>query len=569
MDQFKERERLQKKAKQLKQERDKTWLPKYKDLRDNISPNDGQFEGEMQNDGQRRDYRINNPKPLIASGRLAAGMASGLTSKSRPWFELQAPDGVQDTVAVRRWLYAVQEAIRATLAKSNLYNILPQVYHSQGVYGTAAMAALPDANDIVRFTHYPCGTYSLATNEKGQVDTFSRCYGMTPRQMAQRFGLNNLSPQTKKAAEDGDMIWLPVEHLVEPNPDADMNRVDNRSMPWKSTYWESSQDGETRGILRASGFKSFPVMAPRWLVNGNNVYGTGPGDIALGKCKELQLLERDKMRLVGHTANPNRTAPISLKATGGANAVPGGVTWVPDNLVGAAMQPTYIPLPQAIPNLRQEILECEQDIAEVFFEDLFLMLTRSTGNMTAYEVARLQEEKIAMLGPVIERNDDELLDPLLDQVFSILYEQSEPRWLGLLPGAPLIPPPPEELQGIPLRVEYISILAQAQKAVSTGSIERAAQFTGMLMQTGFQDAGDMFNADEAQAAYYGSIGAPPTILRSPDEVAAIRDARNQQILQQQAQEQGKALAEGAKMLAETPTGGDTALSAIIGAASNA
>ena len=141
MDQFAERERLQKKALQMVQERDKTWLPKYKDLRDNISPNDGQFEGDMKNDGQRRDYRINNPKPLVSSGRLAAGMSSGLTSKSRPWFELQAPEGVPNNSNVARWLYAVQEAIRSTLAKSNLYNILPQVYHSQGVYGTAAMSA--------------------------------------------------------------------------------------------------------------------------------------------------------------------------------------------------------------------------------------------------------------------------------------------------------------------------------------------------------------------------------------------------------------------------------------------
>lgn len=565
MDKFQERERLQKKAQQLKQERDSSWLPKYKDLRDNISPNDAQFEGENQNDGKRRDYRINNPKPIVSSQRLAAGMASGLSSKSRPWFELQAPEGVQNTFRVRRWVYTVQEAIRSVLAKSNLYNILPQVYHSEGVYGTAAMAALPDRNDVVRFYHYPCGTYSLANNDKGQVDTFSRCYSMTPRQMAQRFGLNNLSPQTKQAAERGDNIWIPVEHMLEPNPDFDMRRVDNLSMPWKSTYWESSLDGEGQGILRASGFKTFPVMAPRWTVNGVNIYGTGPGDIALGKCRELQLLERDKMRLVQHMAQPNRTAPISLRASGGANMVPGGITWVPDNLAGTTMKPTYVPEAGAIPNIRAEIEACEQDISEIFFEDLFLMITQTDGQMTAYEIARRQEEKMAMLGPVVERNDDELLDPLIDQVFSILYEQSEPRWMGLLPGEPLIPPPPQELEGIALRVEYISVLAQAQKAVSTGSIERAAQFTGMLMQTGFQDAADKFNSDAAQDAYYSSIGAPPTILRGDDEVAAIREARAQQIAQQQAAERGAMLAQQAKTLAETPLEGDTALNAITGA----
>jgi len=563
MDKFTERERLQKKAQQMKQERDKSWTPTYKDLRDNISPNEGQFEGDNKNSGERRDYRINNPKPVVSSLRLAAGMASGLTSKSRPWFELQPPEGTVVTIAVKRWLYAVQEAIRSALAKSNLYNVLPQVYHSQGVYGTAAMAALPDRNDVVRFYHYPCGTYSLATNDRNQVDTFSRCYSMTPRQMAQRFGIANLSASTRQAAERGDNHWITVEHLLEPNPDFDMRYVDNRSMPWRSTYWESARDGENMGILSVSGFQSFPVMAPRWAVNGNNVYGTGPGHAALGKCRELQLLERDKMKLVQHLAQPNRTAPISLKANGGANLVPGGITWVPDTMAGVAMKPTYVPEAGAIPNIRAEIEECENDIREIFFEDLFLMISQLDGQMTAYEIARRQEEKMAMLGPVIERNDDELLDPLIDQVFSILLAQSQPRWMGLLPGEPLIPPPPEELQNITLRVEYISILAQAQKAASTGSIERAVSFTGMLVQQGFQDAADLLNTDAAQAAYFDSVGAPPTMIRGDDEIAAIRQARAEQQQQMLQQQNAAAAAQTAKTLAETPVEGDTALNAIM------
>src|SRR5690554_7759346 len=38
-------------------------------------------------------------------------------------------------------------------------------------------------------------------------------------------------------------------------------------------------------------------------------------------------------------------------------------------------------------------------------------------------------------------------------------------WAGLLPGKPVLPPPPQELAGMDLRVEYTSILAQAQKAL--------------------------------------------------------------------------------------------------------
>lgn len=566
-DHYTELERLQKKAAALKNERDKSWTAIYRDLRAYISPYSAQFEGDITNSGERRDQKINNPKPIRSSERLSAGMSSGMSSKSRPWFEIVRPHDAKDTMPVRRWLYAVQNAIRITLAKTNLYETLEQVYNSQGVYGTAAMSCIPHKEDVIRFTHFPCGSYCLDTNDDGNVDTFYRCEQMTPRQMAQKFGTDNLSEQTKQAAERGDITRVTVHHLIEPNPDADMRYMDNLSMAYKSTYWESNRGGDNCGILRRSGFTHFPMATPRWIVTGNNVYGTGPGIIALPKSRELQKLESDKMRLISHLANPNRTAPVSLKGLGGGSIVPGGINWVPDNLIGMAMQPTYVPDPNAIGNLRAEITECERDIGEAFFEDLFLMITQRDAQMTAYEVAQLQEEKIAMIGPVIERNEKELLDRVITLTFDAMVEQSRPRWLGLLPGEPLIPPPPEELQDMALDVGYVSVLAQAQKSVATSSIQRAAQFTGMLVGAGFEGAGDKFNPDAAQDEYYDAIGAPPTILRGDDEVAAIRQTRAQQQQQAMAMEQGQALAKSAKTLSETPTGGDTALSAIAGAAS--
>ena len=557
----KEAERLSKKGQQLKADRDEKCLPKWKNQRDYLSPADGQFEGDLKNDGKRRDQRINNQKPVRSAKIGAAGMASGLASQSRPWILIQPPQGVPNNSAVQQWLYAVQLSIHGVLARSNFYNILPQVCHSEMVYGTGAMSALPDEEDVVRFYHYPVGTFALATSARGQIDTFYREYSMTPRQIVQQFGKDNCSAQTRLLAEQGQSTDICVCHLIEPNPDADMTKMDNRSMPWKSTYWEDGKQNEC--ILRQSGFKTFPVMAPRWDVNGVNVYGTGPGDVAIGKSQELQLLEADKMRLVQLYARPSLTAPISIRGQG-ANTVPGGITWVPDNLIGVAMRPSYEPNPASLVNVRAEIAECEQDISEAFYEDLFLLISQSEGTMTAYEVAQRKEEKMLMLGPVVERNNDELFDPLIDQVFSIMYEASIPYWMGLREGEPLIPPPPEELQGVPLRVEYVSILSQAQKAVAASGIERAIQFTSLLAQVQ-PDAFDKINSDVAQEEYFTAIGVPPTLLRSQDEVDAIRQARAQQQQQQLMAEQAAQMVDSAKTLSETPTTGDSALTAMIGA----
>jgi len=557
-----EAERVRKKGQQLLADRDSTWIPKWKLMRDYLAPNDGQFDGDLPNEGRRRDQKINNKRPMRSAQIAAAGMASGMASQARPWFNLEAPNGVPRTSAVQRWLFEVQESIRSVLSKSNLYNILPQIFHSQAVYGTAAMCALPDDQDVIRFYHYPVGTFALDTSARGVVDTFYREYTMTPRQMAQQFGKDNLSLNAQGAAERGELKPVCVCHLIEPNPDADMKRVDNKAMPWRSTYWEKG--GNDTMVLRQGGFTAFPIMAPRWDVNGTNVYGTGPGDVALGKSRELQLLEADKLRVVQQYARPATTAPLSMRGQA-ASLVPGGIAWVPDNLVGQAFMPAYTPDPNVLPNIRGEINECIGAISEAFFEDLFLLISQSEGTMTAYEVSQRKEEKMLMLGPVVERNNDELFDPLMDMVFSVMLEQSQPIWMGLLPGTPLIPPPPEELTGVPLTVEYVSILAQAQKAVAVGSIERALQFTSMLVQSGQQDAFDKIDTDQAQEAYYTAVGAPPTMIRDAEQVGAIRQARAQAQAQQQQMEQGMAMAQGAKTLAETPTDGDTALSALVGA----
>lgn len=559
---LKEAERVRRKGLQLLKDRDSMWVPKWKDQRDYLAPNDGQFEGDLQNDGKRRDVKLNNKRPVRSAQIMSAGMATGMASQARDWFVLEAPNGVPRTEAVQQWLYTVQQAIRAVLSKSNLYNILPQVFHSEGVYGTAAMAALPDEQDVVRFHHYPVGTYAIDTSSRGVVDTFYREYTATPRQLVQQFGEENLSVNVKAMAERGELTKVWCCHLIEPNPDADMSRSDNLSMPWRSTYWEKGSTADL--VLRVSGFNAFPVMCPRWDVNGTNVYGAGPGDIALGKSKELQLLESDKLRIVQQIARPATAMPVSMRGQA-SSLVPGGITWLPDNLMGAAAaRPVYEPNPSALPVVAAEVQNCERAIAEAFFEDLFLLISQSEGTMTAYEVAQRKEEKMLMLGPVVERNNDELFDPLMDQVFSIMLEQSTPRWMGLLPGEPLLPPPPEELRGVPLTIEYVSILAQAQKAIAVGSIERALQFTGLLVQSGVQDAFDKIDTDEAQTSYYEAIGAPPTMLRAPEQVAMMRQSRAQAIQQQQLQEQGMAMVQGAKTLAETPTTGDTALAALLG-----
>ncbi|PAP67982.1 portal protein, partial [Pseudomonas aeruginosa] len=183
---------------------------------------------------------------------------------------------------------------------------------------------------------------------------------------------------------------------------------------------------------------------------------------------------------------------------------------------------------------------------------------------TATEINARREEKMAMLGPVVERVDYEGLDPIIERVLGIMLRQSMPIWAGIIDGEPLLPEPPEELGQNVVEADYISILAQAQKAGAVNGLERIAATIGNLSGA-FPEVRDKFDADQWVDEYAEAAGVVPTVIRGDEEVAAIREQRARQ---QQAAEAQQALAsgiEGAKLLSETQVTPDNALGQLLGA----
>jgi hypothetical protein len=133
-------------------------------------------------------------------------------------------------------------------------------------------------------------------------------------------------------------------------------------------------------------------------------------------------------------------------------------------------------------------------------------------DMTAREVEERHSEKVLILGPVMERDNDELFDPLIERTFGIAMRRG------------LIPPPPESLQGQTLKIEYTSILAQAQKLLGTANVEKVGQFIGFCAGMD-PKAMDKFDSDEAIDTYADMHGINPNIIRNKDQVTTLREAR--------------------------------------------
>tara|TARA_R110002050_G_scaffold247646_1_gene385409 strand:- start:782 stop:1459 length:678 start_codon:yes stop_codon:yes gene_type:complete len=214
-------------------------------------------------------------------------------------------------------------------------------------------------------------------------------------------------------------------------------------------------------------------------------------------------------------------------------------------------RPTYEVNPR-LGELQQDIAETQYRIQQGFYADLFQMMTQSDRRqITAREIDERHEEKLLMLGPVLERLHTELLNPLIDRTFNIMARND------------LLPPAPEELGGVTLKVEYISVMAQAQKAIGTGAIERLAGFVGNMAATK-PDVLDKFDADQSVDEYAEMLGVPPKIVVPDDVVQQMRQARQEQMEQQQMMEQASMGAQAAKVMSDADTGGENILTDIIG-----
>lgn len=521
----------------------------WKELSDFILPNCGRF---LTTDAGRnkRNTKVVDPTGGLASRTLESGMLSGITSPTRPWFSLNTPNKqLMDSWPVKMWLSQVVELMNDVMNKSNWYQSLTVLYRYLGTFATGAISILEDDEDVIRTHVLPIGSYYISNSDRLQVDTVFRKFSMTCRQLVAKFSLENVSDSVKSAWDTGAYeTWFEVVHAVLPNTNRDTGKLNSKNKRYSSVYYEPGGSGDK--LLSESGFDEMPILVPRWDINGEDAYGSScPGILALGGVKALQLQQKRKDQAIDKLVNPPMMAPSSMKNER-LSLLPGDVTYYNGAGDTQGFKPVYEINPR-ISELLESIQDGRQLTNECYFVPLFNMFSNiNTRSMPIEAVNEMRDEKMLQIGPVLDRLNDELLDPAIDRIFNIMNRRG------------MLPPPPEELQGQPLRVEYTSVMAQAQKAVGIGSIERFVGFIGNMTAAGFQQAADKLDVDQAIDAYGDMLGVPTTITKSDEQVQAEREQRAQQQQAAQSLQMGTGAADIAKTLSQAGTGDPNLLTSI-------
>jgi len=516
------------------------------------------------NRGSPINQHIIDSTGYLVARNLAAGLMSGKTSPTRPWFNFSI--GYLDdtgTTPESLWLSECKRIMRMVFHESNFYNAMATWYLDLVIFGTATNLLYEDFDTVIN-CYTPCaGEYFVDVDGAYRPTTLYREFVMTIGAIVDRWGIDNVSDSTKSAFEiaDGSGLYREVIicHAIEPNSDGRGFVSDH--FAFRECYWEkggsqapqSGPPAPTK-FLEVRGFFEQPQATCRWDVTGNDPYGRSVGMDGLGDQKQLQVETRRKAQAIDKMVNPPLALDASMKNTP-ASLLPGAL-----NYINGMMQSTK-PGISSIYETRFPVGEITEDLNEVrerlkytFYNHLFQPLSQyeTKSNITTTEIDQRKAEALIMLGPVFERIDNEGLKPIVERAFNICLR------------AGIFPDPPPSIAGRPITINFVSMLAATQEAVAAAGIERTLGFAGNLAGIDPQVM-DLFDLDFTMNNYSKLQQNDPRMMRPIDAVLAMRQERQRQ--QQAAQNAAMAeqLSAGAKNLAAADMGGRAnALQALTG-----
>lgn len=476
----------------------------------------GQATPNSMTRGRQLNNSIKDPTATFATRVCSAGLMSGLASASRPWFKVTTSmKNFEPDMEGRKWMDAVENRMYTILANSNFYNAFAQECEDLVVFGTAPSIIYEDAKDVIRCYNPSVGEYYLSSDATMRIDGLYRQFVLTVSQIVGFFGLENCPPEVQKLwAQKGGALDTErvVCHAIQPNYECAGAPKLAGNFTWRENYWVDGTGSEYP--LSERGFVETPFSAARWATQSNDAYGRSVGMDVLPDVIQLQVMTVRMSEAIEKQVRPPLVADITMKNQP-SSILPGHVTYVQNLSTGTGMRPIY----QVNPDLNAFDRLIQQTATRIkvgMFNDLFLMLSENpTQKQTAYEVAQKVQEKLQVLGPVIENIITESLKPKLKRIFSIATRKN------------MFPEMPDSMKGVPLDVEFISMLALAQKASNTGGLERLVALIGNMVAV-YPEVKDNLDPDAFIREFNDLLDNPSSILRAPEEMQGIRQAAQQQ-----------------------------------------
>lgn len=525
-----------------------SWDTLWQDIANFVMPRKAEIASRSLSPGTGRSDVLFDTTAVFANQTLANGQLSYMTPAESRWFTYDAPQGRKGNDAVEAWFQRCSEITQVNLANSNFYSEIHELYFDDGGFGTSNLIATAGRQAALNFQSLSIGSYCLAEDDEGLVDTCFREVQMTCRQAAMKFGEENLSERMRKELEtwrakgkSGDGTRHVILHAMYPRTERERGKEDGPNKPYASVY----VDVACRHVIAESGFDEKPFFATRHLKWGDAVYGYSPSWMALPEARQLNFLTKQLDALAEVKAFPRLLIPDTHE--GEVDMRAGGSTYFDPNVPGAVPREWLTAGDYNIGLDREKRKQAA--IERAYHVDLFQMFAQLDKQMTAREVAERSAEKLIQFTPAFARKTTELFTPLLRRVFGIQLR------------AGLFPPPPREaleVDGVSgeawvpePEVMYTSKVALAIKAMQNVAFARTMEIISPLVPLR-PEILDNFDLDRISREGARNDGLPADWMVPAEQVEEMRAARAQAQAAAQQQEQALAMADAAGKVGKIP-----------------
>lgn len=485
--------------------------------------------------GERRTTRQFDSTAAYALERFAAVLETFLTPRAQKWHELRAThDELNKDVNVKRWFDDASRILHEQRSKpeSGFYGAMQVAYKSHGAFGNAGVAIEPNRRGGIGYHSRHIKDLCIAHNDQGKVDTVYECYTLSLRAAALRFGddLPQVILDRAKASPYDKTMFV---RAIFPTPDHVPGKLDSR--PFTSL---DIHHGEKK-LVGVGSFFELPVVYSRYTLNPSEDYGRGPAMVSLADNLTLQEMEKTHLRAGELIAYPPLLLPsdgplgvggTTVDLRGGALNM-GGLDSVGNELVkplltGGRIDVTFEMMQQKRQNIRSAMLL-----------DLFEILAQNP-QMTATQAMLVAQERGVITAPIVGRLQQEMLGPIIH------------RELGLALRMGLLPPMPRALAEVraDYRIDYTGPATRSQRIEELVGITRTIEIAAPWIQSDPSYL-EVLDGEKVMRLAAEVTGVPSAVVRSEEELAAVRRAQAAASQEQQALAQLPELAKAAQSAA--------------------
>ena len=494
-----------------------TWEEHWEEIAERLIPREMGFVGKREK-GEKRTQKVFDSRPMLALNRCSSVLDSMITPAQSRWSFIKSTNPALNRIhevrkyheEVNRILYASRYRPAAGFVGQN-----QERWTSMAAFGTGLLFV--DYAGGTRYRHVSLRDCYLLENHQGLIDTVYRRIMLTARQAAQQFGVDDLPDKIKKALENPNRHAEEFEyfHVTMPNEDYFPGYIGYMGKPFVSIYVCMTSRNMMGSV---QGYGSFPYSVSRYVMAPDEVYGRGPGVMALPDIKMLNEMSKTDIKASHKLVDP----PLLMHDDGVMGNGAKEINATPGSLISGGVSRDGRQLIQPLhTGARVDIADSKMEQRRLAIDDAFLVtlfqILVETPRMTATEAMIRTQEKGMLLTPTMGRQQTEAIGPLIEREIELLANNFK------------LPPMPEVLieAGTEYEVMYDSPLSRMQQAEQLVGVQRAVELLTPMAQID-PAVLDVLNQDEIAQLTVRLSGMPADTINSPQKIRQIREDRARQ-----------------------------------------